>query len=103
MTVPSLKFQNIDKIAQCGFKRILSSGFADTAESGIEALTEVRKYIKAKEYNLILMPGCGVSIKNADSILQKTGCKEFHGTASRKCKFAIKSPKSSLIQRFIVN
>lgn len=90
MSVPSLKFQNIDKIAQCGFQRILSSGFADTAESGIDALTEVRKYIEKKEYNLILMPGCGISIENADSILQLTGVKEFHASAKRKCKRAVK-------------
>lgn len=86
MTVPSLKFESIDKIAKCGFQRILSSGFADTAESGIEALTEVRKYIEKMEYNLILMPGCGISIKNADSILQLTGAKEFHSSARKKCK-----------------
>ena len=90
MTVPSSKFQNIDEIAQCGFQRILSSGFADTAESGIEALTEARKYIEKKKYNLILMPGCGISIKNADSILQLTGVKEFHASAKRKCKLAVK-------------
>ncbi|XP_055302175.1 copper homeostasis protein cutC homolog isoform X2 [Sitodiplosis mosellana] len=84
MTIPSLKFQNVDKIAECGFRRILSSGFAETAELGIEALTQIKKYIAEKHYNLILMPGCGVSTRNVDSILQTTGCKEFHASAKIK-------------------
>lgn len=84
MTIPSLKYQNVDKIVECGFRRILSSGFADTAEFGIEALTEIKKYITEKQYNIILMPGCGVSVENLDTILQTSGCKEFHASAKIK-------------------
>lgn len=84
MSIPATKFQSIDKIAQCGFSRILSSGLAETAEKGLDNLTAMAKYIAERKYNLILMPGCGVTSKNADRILQTTGCKEFHSSA--KCK-----------------
>lgn len=84
MTIPAMKKQNVDKIAECEFSRILTSGFAETAELGIDALTEIRKYIAEKGYKLILMPGCGVSIKNAESILKVSGCKEFHASAKIK-------------------
>lgn len=85
MTTPAFKFQNIDKIAECGFSRVLSSGFADNAEQGAQVLAEIGKYINEKRYNLILMPGCGVTTKNAAFILQTTGCKEFHASAKQKC------------------
>lgn len=84
MTCPAMKFQNVDKVAECGFSRILSSGFAETAELGINALTEIQKYVTEKRYNLIVMPGCGVTNKNADFILQTSGCKEFHASAKVK-------------------
>lgn len=94
MTIPELKFQNVDKIAECGFSRILSSGFAETAELGVEALTEIKRYIVEKGYNLILMPGCGITIKNAESILQTSGCKEFHASAKIKRTECITSHES---------
>lgn len=84
MSIPADKFQNIDKIAKCGFLRILSSGLAETAEKGLDSLTEMNKYIADQQYNLILMPGCGVTPQNAEDILQITGCKEFHSTAKSK-------------------
>lgn len=91
MSIPTMKLQNVDKIIECGFARILSSGFATTAELGIEALTEIQKYITEKRYNLILMPGCGVTIKNAEYILQTTGCKEFHASGKIKVTETIPS------------
>lgn len=94
MTIPELKFENVNKIAECGFSRILSSGFAETAELGVEALTEIRRYIVKKGFNLTLMPGCGVTIKNADSILRTSGCKEFHASAKIKRTDCITSHES---------
>lgn len=84
MSIPAMKLQNVDKIANCGFARILSSGFAETAELGIETLTQIQRYIVEKNYNIILMPGCGVTIQNATSILHLSGCKEFHASAKTK-------------------
>lgn len=94
MTIAENKLQNVDKIADCGFARILSSGLAETAELGIEALTEINKYIAEKRYRLVLMPGCGVTTKNAEYILQTSGCKEFHASAKIKATECI-APHSS--------
>lgn len=92
MTVPSMKFENVLKIVNCGFTRILTSGFAETAEIGVDELVAIQQYITEKRFDLVLMPGCGVSVKNAEQILQMTGCKEFH--ASAKVKIFEKMPKN---------
>lgn len=84
MSIPANKFESINKIAKCGFARILSSGLAETAEHGLNSLAEMNKYIADQNYNLILMPGCGVTPTNADNILQISGCKEFHASAKSK-------------------
>lgn len=81
MTVPVMRFKNIEKIACCGFQRILTSGFAETAELGLVYLTEMQQYILDKKLNLSLMPGCGITVNNAEPILRTTGCKEFHASA----------------------
>lgn len=94
MSIPANKLLNVDKIAKCGFSRILSSGLAETAEKGLDSLTAMNKYIAERNYNLILMPGCGVTAKNADRILQTTGCKEFHSSAKIEAVESIPSHAS---------
>lgn len=81
MTVPAMRIENIENIASCGFQRILTSGFGETAEHGLVYLTEMQQYILVKNLNLSLMPGCGVTVNNAETILRTTGCKEFHASA----------------------
>lgn len=105
MTIPSERLQNIDKIVECGFQRLLTSGFEETAEKGIDTLTELNQYIAEKMYNLILMPGCGVTVKNAVNILKTIGCKEFHSSGKIKTIESIPSHPSdtSLIQNDIKN
>lgn len=84
MTVPAMRFENIEKITSCGFQRILTSGFAETSELGLLYLTEMQQYILDKKLNLCLMPGCGVTVNNAEQILRTTGCKEFHASAKNR-------------------
>lgn len=105
MTIPSERLQNVDEIVECGFKRILTSGLAKTAEIGIDVLAEINKYIGEKGYDLILMPGCGVTVKNAENILQTTGCKEFHSSGKIRMIETIPSHSSdtSLIKTDIEN
>lgn len=83
MTIPTTKDENIAKIVDLGFKRLLTSGFCETAEQGLKELCEIQNYINKEQLDLTLMPGSGVSIKNAANILQATGCKEFHASAKR--------------------
>lgn len=105
MSVPSNKFQSIYKIVECGFSRLLSSGLAETAEKGLDNLTEINKYISERDNNLILMPGCGVTTQNAENILRTTGCKEFHSSAKDKVVEDIPSHQSdtNFIKREITN
>lgn len=105
MSIPAKKEETIDKIAECGFKRILSSGFAETAEVGINTLAEMKKYISEKGYDLLVMPGCGVTPTNAEQILQTSECKEFHASAKVKLNECIPShpSDSTAISREIDN
>lgn len=89
MTVPENINRNLDSIAQCGFSRLLTSGLAETAEIGIETITKIKKYVDEKHYNVIIMPGCGITTKNAEHILQTSGCKEFHASAKIKATESI--------------
>lgn len=72
--------ENVTKIESLGFCRILTSGLRSTAEQGIENITKMRQCSKS----LIVIPGAGVSLKNVETILTSTGCKEFHSSASIK-------------------
>lgn len=101
MTVPNVKNENIRKIAKCGFKRLLTSGFAESADIGIPELIEIQKLISSEQLNLVILPGCGINEKNAENILQATGCKEFH--ASAKSKIIEDIPYEDSDTSFIVN
>lgn len=82
MTIPSQKFENIEKINNCGFSRLLTSGFAETAELGLNNLITINDYVHEKGLKLQIMPGCGININNAEKILKSLkNCKEFHASA----------------------
>ena len=80
MSIPSKQFENLRKISECGYQRVLTSGFAKTAEDGIEVLKNLNEYAIQNQLASI-MPGCGVNVLNAERILRETGCKEYHGSA----------------------
>lgn len=81
MTNPARKFDNLNIIARCGFQRVLSSGFAETADKGVDELIEMQKYGKTR---YIIMPGGGITVHNADYILEKIDWSEFHASAKVK-------------------
>lgn len=60
------------------FDRILTSGQAPTAEAGIPLL---KSLVDRATGRIIIMPGCGVSDKNAAHILRSTGASEIHASA----------------------
>lgn len=85
MTIPAQKLENIGKLVDCKFSRLLTSGFAETAELGLKNLIALQDYVREKQLNLIIMPGCGININNAEKILKAVqDCKEFHASA-RTC------------------
>lgn len=81
MSKPSQQSDNLKLLSNLGFKRVLTSGFAETAELGIEVLRNCHNYVVKHNLDLIIMPGCGITPANAEQILRETECREFHGSA----------------------
>ena len=67
----------LEQIITLGCHRLLTSGQASTAEQGISL---IRKLVEQSAGRLIIMPGAGVSVKNARRILSETGTHEIHGS-----------------------
>lgn len=70
-------FESAKAITDLGFERILSSGGQMVAEDGLENL---RKLQKDFGKHIHIMPGSGITSKNAVSILRDTGCTNIHAT-----------------------
>lgn len=70
--------QALETVIGLGFDRVLTSGQAATAETGIPLL---RALVKQAGDRIIIMPGCGVTADNAARILRETGAKEIHASA----------------------
>jgi copper homeostasis protein len=89
-------FESAKAITDLGFKRILSSGGQITAEEGIEILRKMQK--EFGKY-IHIMPGSGITSKNAVSILRDTGCTNIHAT----CKVTVPSKKGTTNPIFAEN
>lgn len=70
----------VEAAVALGFDCILSSGGAPAA---VEGLTELARMVKAAGGRLEIMPGAGVTAKNAARILSETGAGWVHGSCSR--------------------
>jgi copper homeostasis protein len=67
----------LEQLMECGVHRVLTSGGAPTAEAGIEQLT---KLVEISAAQIEILPGAGVSSRNARRILTETGCSQLHGS-----------------------
>lgn len=65
----------VDTIIDAGCERILTSGLATTAESGISTL---KKMVDQSQGKLSIMAGSGVNSLNVARIIQQTGVHEIH-------------------------
>ena len=74
----SFPFEAMEILIQCGVKRILTSGGKKNAEDGISLLKQLREKANGR---IIIVPGGGVTILNAERILRETGCTEIHSSA----------------------
>ena len=70
----------LEELIALGCHRVLTSGQAATAQTGIPLLKEL---VKQADNRIIIMPGCGVSSANAAAILQATGATEIHASARK--------------------
>ena len=71
-------FAALEEIISLGCHRILTSGLAPTAMQGAPL---IRQLVEAAAERIIIMPGCGVNVHNAATILDQTGAKEIHASA----------------------
>jgi len=72
-------FDALEQIIALGCDRILTSGQGATVVEGSDMLRELRK--RAAE-RIIILPGGGVTPRNAGRLLAMTGCTEIHASAS---------------------
>lgn len=70
-------FEALETVEALGFHRILTSGQAPSAIEGTDLLRELQQRAK-----LIILPGGGVNASNARRILELSGCRELHASAS---------------------
>lgn len=71
--------ESLTQIIELGCDRLLTSGQSPTAIDGIRLLSQL---IETASDKIIIMPGAGISPKNAGSILSSTGASEIHASAS---------------------
>jgi len=68
----------LEKIVDCGFNRILTSG---GKKSACEGKKLIKGLIQKAENRIIIMPGAGINDRNTIDIIDYTGAKEIHLSA----------------------
>ncbi len=71
-------FEALDTLIQLGVERILTSGQEPSVFEGTEL---VRQLIERAGDRIIIMPGCGITSKNVNRVIEETGAKEIHVAA----------------------
>ena len=71
-------FQSLEKIIECGFQTILTSGQKTNVVEGINQLTEL---VSKANNRIIIMPGGGLRSRNITSIQEKTKATFYHSSA----------------------
>jgi copper homeostasis protein len=86
----------IDQLIQLGFQRILTSGQETNAYYGRKCLRQMISYAQNR---IIILPGCGITVTNLESILRETGAKEFHASAriSKPSKMVYKNYQKKIL------
>jgi copper homeostasis protein len=86
----------IDQLIELGFQRILTSGQETSAYYGRKCL---RQMISHAQNRIIILPGCGITVTNLESILRETGAKEFHASAriSKPSKMVYKNYQKKIL------
>lgn len=64
----------------CGFKRILTSGQQASALDGKEL---IKNLILAAGEKIDILPGAGITSKNAEELIRFTNCREIHSSAKK--------------------
>jgi copper homeostasis protein len=70
----------LEDIISLGVIRILTSGGKATALDGADKLAEL---IRLADHRITIMPGACINTSNIKELIDKTGAKEFHGSARK--------------------
>jgi copper homeostasis protein len=73
----------VEKLADLGVTRILSSGGQTTA---IEGANTIAKMIQCAEHRIEILPAAGISADNVTSLIQQTQATQVHGSFSHQVK-----------------
>lgn len=85
----------LEQLNQLGFDRLLTSGQEETALAGANLISGLMKLTECME----IIAGAGVRPENAAAILEKTGVREIHGTASTSgvtCRATVKAIRNAI-------
>lgn len=72
-------FEALDTLLELGVDRLLTSGQERSAVEGMDLIADL---VRRAGDRLIVMPGGGITERNLQKVLQQTGAKEIHGSAS---------------------
>jgi copper homeostasis protein len=86
------------QLIDLGCHRVLTSGQQPTAEQGIPLL---RRLTELAAGQIIILPGGGVTSRNARHILEQTGTTEIHASASRPAAHAIKQTSAAEVSAIL--
>ncbi len=83
----------LEQITQLGVERVLTSGGASTAESGLEVIAQM---VKNSNGRVSIMPGAGVNAGNAHLFVEQCGVTEVHlsGKSSRSTQMTYRNPNA---------
>lgn len=70
----------LEQIIDCGCHRILTSGCATSAETGIPMLHQL---VEKAAGRIVILAGAGITPQNAAEIITKTNVSEIHGSCKR--------------------
>ncbi|MEM1249981.1 MAG: copper homeostasis protein CutC [Acidobacteriota bacterium] len=74
-------FRALDDLIELGVERVLTSGQAASAPAGAERLAEL---VEQAGDEIIVLPGAGITPRNAAALVARTGVREIHATAWKR-------------------
>ena len=69
--------EGLESIIELGCERVLTSGGHLTAPEGTAVL---RQLVSQAGERIIILPGSGITVENAATLIKNTGAKEIHGS-----------------------
>lgn len=86
-------FEALDALAEIGVDRVLTSGQAASAVSGIKTIARLVAHARNR---LVIMAGGRINEKNARRIVERTGVREIHVRGARQVRSGMKHRSTAL-------